>query len=455
MKKNSIPAFLRRNGMALLCTAGLAVLFYQIVFTFRMSPPDHLSDYTAHMLWAVGQTKEQIIASFFNGSNRLWHFFVYLVFNYWIPNSWKAAAIVTAAADAAAYFLVFKLWDRAVPEKFPRWLLALMAGSTFIVEALMLPGGIFYIRGDKLVHALNTWHNPTNIMVRPFAVAVFYMTVDIYDRYRYGQSGILPPAGQADAPFVFEGGFFRQFRRPVYTWPELILYPVCMVLSLLAKPSFLQFFAPAIFLFLLIDVFRTRGMLLPFCLKLAAPFLLGGCLLLMQFARAFDSGIISSGQLVEAVKSSILGGDHGVQVYFVQGGFAGVGEFLSYVAGCVSPLVLFCALPLFLLAAAPKKGMGDTCCRLALLCALAGRLEAVLFHETGPRATHGNFMWGFSLAAWLLWTAAIGRWTELLRDGKSASGKLVRYGGSALLLWHLAAGVAYIVIILRTANYQF
>ena len=465
----SFTSFLRRNGVGLLCTVGVFILYYQVAYSFRVNM-DCADDYRPHMLWALEMTPEDMLSSFYDGSNKLWHIFARAIYALFLPNLWKAAAAATAAADAAAYLILFKIWDRALPEKPPRWLLAPIIATLFIAEALMLPGGAFY-RGDgKLLSALNTWHNPTNIMVRPFALAAFYMTVNIYHRRRTGRACILP--GPDDPGFAFEGGFWRQFRVPVFTRAELVFYPLCLLLSAWAKPSFLQFFGPAIFLFLLIDVLRTKGMLLPFCIKMAAAYVPASYILYQQFFRNF-SGFIPTSQTVEAVGSSIVGGPHGVQIYVGQAASAAssaaagaaepsalsaalsdLGAALTQFGSDWLPLVLFCAFPLFILVISPRKSSAGAVTRLGLLCAVAGRLEAVAIHETGSRASHGNFLWGWSLSAWVFWAAAIGQYALLLPE-KSVRGKLARYGGTALLAWHLAAGAAYIVRIFQTYDYLF
>lgn len=450
--KRSLSAFLRRNGLAILCTAALTVLMYQVVFTFRLAMADKLSDYNAHMLWAVGMSPRELFTSFYDGSIRLWHSLVYLVSRL-VPNTWRAAAIVTAAVTGVTYFLLFKIWDRLLPEKFPRWLLALLSASVFLVHQLTLPGGAFYWSPTALQGSINPWHNPTHIMVRPFALAVFYMTVNIYDRRRYGQDHVLPDPEALGGRFAFTGGFWQQFRRPVFTRSELVLYPVCLLLSAYAKPSFLQFFGPALFLFLLIDVIRTKGMLLPFSIKMAVAYLPALLIVLRQFDYAFSSGVIDSSQVVETVESAVNGGPHGVQIYLFRGS-VGLADILTRLRTDWLPFLLFCAFPLFLMLIDPKRGFGGAATRLGLLCAIVGRFEAVLFHETGSRAIHGNFLWGFLLASWVFWAAAIGQYAQLLPE-KSRQGRLARYGGTALLLWHLIAGVTYVTIILRTANYQF
>lgn len=434
--------FLRSNGAALILSAGLFVLVYQVVFNFRTGD----SDYIDHMMWALGMSWRDMLAVFYNGSERLWHVLVRLLRYMGVSNSWRAVALVTAAADTAACFLVFKTFDRALPEKFPRWLAAIVTASVFVVNAVAVPGGAFYTgRG-----AVNTWHNPTNIMVRPFAAAVFYMTVRIYNRRRCDRHRVLLSPAEDEWPFAFEGGFFAQFRQPVYTTGELILYPVCLLLSAYAKPSFLQVFAPAILVFLLIDVIRTRGMLLPFCLKLALAYLPVAFILLRQFFNFFGGGVAVAAAASGAEASEASG----VAIYYIQTSFSGLGELLQKTGAYWLETALLCVFPLFILLIAPKRGFKSAGMRLGFIVLVIARLETMLLHETGYRSWHGNFLWGYYIAVWLFFTAAAGQYMALLPE-KTTAGKLARWGGTALLAWQAVSGAVYVAMILQTGLYTF
>lgn len=445
--KSRYLAFLRRNGAAVILTAGLFILFYAVVFNFSQYGP--ASDYFAHIFWAVTMSKQDILSSFYNGSERLWHILVKCVYTLFTHNTWSAAAIVTASADAAAYFLLFKIWDRALPEKLPRWLLAAVTACVFLVSSLTLPGHTFYVGRS----AVNTWHNPTNIMVRPFAIAVFYMTVNIYNRRRYDLHSALVSPAEAGKDFAFSGGFWAQFRVRVYSKAELVLYPVCILLSTYAKPSFLQFFAPAILVFCLIDVLRTKGRLFPFCVKLALSFLPAALILSKQFFNYFDANI-SIATAAAAAAETASSTDGGVAVYFIQPVFSSLGEFARVTADAVFSVLYPCAFPLFVLLAAPRRGVQSAAGRLSWICVIAALLESWLLHETGIRATHGNFLWGYYLSTLILWTASIGQYAALIQE-KTLSGRLARWGGTAFLLWHLTCGVCYVIRILQTCDYYF
>lgn len=450
-EKNNFSRVLRRNGIALLTGAGLFALVFYVTFSLRGGN----SDFWPHLVWATLLEPAEMLSRLFDGSERLWHILVKLCCQYLFSNAWAAAAFVTAAADTAAYFLVYKTWDRALPDRVPRWLLALLCAAVFVVSSVTLPGQYFY-RGRS---AVNTWHNPTNIMVRPFAAAVFFMTINIYNRRRYGQHTVLVAPPEDGRLFRFEGGFWAQFRQPVYTRWELVLYPICLFFSVDAKPSFLQFFAPAIFLFLLIDVIRTKGMLLPFSIKLAAGYLPAVAILFMQFLGYFGGNLLSGSDLTaaaEAASTDLIAATEsagsGISIYFLQPSFPSVRAFFDALAGQLPYILCPSAFPLLVLLAAPRRNLRDGCLRLAWLCVLAATLESFLLHETGARASHGNFGWAQYLAMWILWTASLGRFVTLARE-KSLSGTVALYGGSALLLWHMVCGVGYILNVIESRNF--
>ncbi len=442
-KHSPIRTFFRRNGLALLLTGGLFALMYIIVFNFRAGD----SDYIDHLLWALAMSPEDIVSSFYDGSERLWHICIKFLFPGHVKNMWAAAGIVTALAEAITYFLVYKALETAISEKFPRWLLALLTLSAFLVNTLALPGQHLYLgRGN-----INPWHNPTTLMSRPFAAAVFFMTVRIYNRRRYGCHRALTTPDEDGRPFSFSGGFWAGFREPVYTAAELILYPLCLLFCTYAKPAFLQYFAPAVLIFLLIDVIRSRGKLLPFCIKLALAYIPAGLILLSQFFSFFDLSSLSSA--AGAAGTSTASSGYGMAIYFVNSSTESFGDFINALSYAIFGMVNLCAFPLFILLVDARRSFRSAACRLGFIGLLVARLEAMLLHETGDRAIHGNFLWGYYMAVWMLWCTAIGRFVQLWTK-TDLTAKIARWGGLLLLLWHLAVGILYIVRILQTGLYQ-
>jgi len=424
-----------------LLAAGLFVLVYQIVLSF----PGGDSDYIDHLIWTLGMTWRDCLESLYDGSERLWHICVKCIMCL-NSNMWKAAAIVTASADTASYILLFAFFDECLPRKFSRPILAVVTAAAFISSALYVPvlaPGFYVSKG-----AINTWHNPTSIMVRPFAIAVFYMTVRMYNRYRYatGTVALYGQVSRSDFDLT-QNDFWYLFKDRVYKPHEIILYPLCILLSTYAKPSFLQFFAPAILAFLLIDMFRTKGKLLPFCLKLALAYIPAIVIMLMQFTSFFHGGISAGAEAAASTGS-------GVAVYFLQPSFAGISEFFSTVGTVILRLLWLCAWPLFVLFLDAGSYWGSAGGRLSCLCLAAGELESMLLHETGPRAEHGNFLWGFYTAVWIFWCAAVERFIAILQmGGKKRAAAL--WVGCPLLAWHVASGILYVTKIIQTGLYLY
>lgn len=435
----SLGQFLRRNVPALLLAGGLTVLTYRIVLNFQSGK----SDFIDHLEWAQALNGPAILAAFRGAQERLWHICVYLLLRLGMDDVWKAGALVTAGADAAAYFLVYKCWDRSAPEKQSRCLLAGLLACAFLASSLTWSGQSFYTGRA----AVNTWHNPTNIMARPFAAAVFYMTVCIYNRRRYGHGVVLPPPEDAGKRFSFAGSVGAELRRPVFKGWELALYPVCVLLSAYAKPSFLQFFVPAVFLFLLWDVLCSKGWLLPFSCKMALPYLPAALILLLQVFHFFG-GSVSVGGAGASQSAS------GIAIYYIQPAFSGEKELLRVTLEHCKLFLFPCAFPLLMLLAAPRRSLRSAALRLGWLCLIAGFLEMTFLHETGERASHGNFSWGYYLAIWLLWTASVRLYADLLR-GRGASSVIAWFLGTPLLAWHVVCGVMYIEQIFRTAEFYF
>ena len=435
MKKDP---FLRRSGMALLLAAGLFVLFYAAAMRVTYVS----SDYALHCKWALAMSREAMIASFYDGSERLWHILVRFTFDHITHNLYMSSSAVTALADAAACFLVYRIIEQTVDRRMPRWLLAIICFVPFAAAALAVPGATFYIETG----GVSTWHNPTNIMVRPFAAAVFYMTIRIYNRRRSGEHAVIP---QKAGRFAFRDGFAAQFRVPVFTRAELVLYPLCLLLSVYAKPSFLQFFAPAIFVFLLIDVIRTKGMLLPFCIKLALAYIPAALIMLMAFRGYFPSGAAAA---ETAAETAAAVSDSGVMVYFLSPEFESAGVFLAALGGELLRFLRLSAFPLVIFAVAAGKKNLRPISRLALFGLLIAFAESLFFHETGFRAAHGNFQWGKYLAVWLAFTAAAAEYAGLLTE-KTRRGRLALYLGTPILAWHLVSGILYVVMLLVTGEY--
>lgn len=456
-----VLSYLRRRGVAIILAVGL---YFLTAAAVKSLFHDSMADFRVHSFWAVELTPSAALASLYNGSERLWHICVRFLFAL-TGNPKNSAAAVTGAANALAFFYVYRTLEAAYPPKRPRWLFALLVGAAFIANAVTVPGSPFVTdRGY-----VNSWHNPTNIMVRPFAAGVLFMTLRIYNRRLYGVHEISPPGADAERSFTFAENARAEWRAPIYTPAERVLYPLCLLLSVYAKPAFLQFFAPAIFVFLLIDVIRTKGRLLPFCVKLAVAYLPAVLVFFSQFMEYFGgfaplSEAQAAAEELRALEDA-AGGTvyadatsnytfYGVAFYYILPSFSGVGELLRETVNAVLLTLYVCAFPLAVFVIDRRHARCSAACRLSLYGMLAARLESLLFHEIGIRVNHGNFRWGYFVSIWLLWAVAIERYAERVFE-KDKTGRRMLFAATPLLVWQLAVGVIYLARIFRTGTYWF
>ena len=114
----------------------------------------------------------------------------------------------------------------------------------------------------------NLWHNPTHLMVRAVGFPILVWVATILD-------GI----------GCREGGGRVTIR-------SLFAISGCLVLSALAKPSFLQIFMPAAFLIMLYKLCRYRGAAIKPIAGLIMAYVPALCVVTVQFGLAFSSGVV-------------------------------------------------------------------------------------------------------------------------------------------------------------------
>ena len=127
------------------------------------------------------------------------------------------------------------------------------------------------------------------------------------------------------------------------------------------------------------------------------------------------------------------------------------------------------AFPLFVLLTCAKRDIwSKPIYQLGLLMDAISILEMLLLSETGRRAADGNFSWAMMGSSLMLWTLtlplfireaqswfhsrAVSADGRVRLEGRTVTGTLRLVTGSALLLWHLASGIYYIVYLMTTTR---
>ena len=320
----------------------------------------------------------------------MFHFLVKSVIK---VTSWEPAVVAPALLgfiNVAAYVLTYYFMTENKTKKYSKNIYAVMTMIFLLLQSIYVPAfnpNIYLGQGS-----INIWHNPTYIMVRPFGIAAFLLTIKIL-RIREG-----------------ERVAFRKL------WWMLLLV---MVGCNLAKPSFSQMFIPGLGMYMIYDIVRTKGKSFFRHFQIACAFIPATILLFIQAYYSLGDEIA----------------------------FEWMAVWRSYTPNPWISTLLFMAFPLCVILQDVRGFFQKTEHKIAAFAYLFGFAEAALLTETGVRKFHGNFFWGYYLGGLLLWLVSFRYFldgvqnTEWKTAGKLKLAKTVV--SAVILLMHLASGLFY------------
>ena len=263
---------------------------------------------------------------------------------------------------------------------------------------LYLGGGKYYLGQGSF----NTWHNPTNSSVKFLALLCFFLFVYIYDMH-------------TDERVVLLG---KKLNR-------LHLYGILVLLtcfSLIFKPSFFQVFAPTLVAIYGLD-FLMKKRSFKSCVFDALLFLPAIALILYQML------------------SEVGGGDSGggMYIYFARGwSFHTDNIFRSIMTQAIFPLFvcIFCE----------KNVLKNKFLYHSVMFYLVGIGEGLFLVESGPRVSHGNFLWGNNIGIGVVYLASICVFVKYMQSNKhSKYYKTITCAGMILLSAQFLLGLNYIL----------
>ena len=398
----------KNQWLAMVLMAALSFwIFYALV---RRSA----SDLSIHATWAAEGMFTNPRTFFHHGAHPLWHVLVAFVMRLGVPVK-VAAALVTAFLKTAVLWATIRLMTAYFQNKYKAAHIAVAAFSCMVASALWLPevNPLVYVG----VGSPNPWHSPTQMA----ALAAMLLCVP-YTAHCYAEfERLLPLKGkQAALPLRKE-----------------ITLGLLLLLSLAAKPTFMQAFLPAAGIYFGVQWLRHPQNSRFFWRVLLAvmPAIL---LMVLQYLYYFGIIVPSQGNMILELSTEKLG--RGVLV-----------------------IALIEAFPLYVLATCGgKKLWKDPLMALTVLLNGMGVLEYLLLGEDGRRASDGNFGWGMMGSALMLWIMMMIHfgctWAKEKKKAPPAEGKhsgrvTAKYAcGLALLLWHVGSGIYYIVYLLGTGN---
>ncbi|MGM9537582.1 MAG: hypothetical protein ACI3VN_04550 [Candidatus Onthomonas sp.] len=395
-----------RISILLTCLLGVLLFFLSFLMSYHLLHDLGGSDLQAHLDAAKKLTKVTVFTELLTGKERLWHLGV-KIFMWLKVSGVYSACLMTAVSVAAYYGICCGVLKKTLTELNQ----ALIPAASF---ALCMMGPIFMPWYSERIYrgqdTPNVWHNPTQLMLRPFALLTVLMTVRIYQRLRQG-----------DWP------------KQVYEsrW-EAAVYTGVITLGVWAKPSYFQAAVPALGILMVVDLIRSRGKSLLPSVKVAAAYIPGAVFTLMRFINAFYTGEKGGG--IEIAPFDVWSDSSNIIP--------------------VSILLLY-AFPLFVLLLDWRSILPSVEGQLSLAMLLTSGAMKALLAEVGARRYHGNFGWAWGITATLVWFFAFRRFLKLMAGDRLPPKKyrIAAYVGWTLLALHLLSGIVYYCVMV-TGNIE-
>ena len=403
------------DGSIWLATVAMLVLGYAVFYALALRPA---SDLSIHATWAAEGDFLHLRTFFHHGAHPLWHMLVAAVLLTGLPLA-QSAALVTALLKAMEVWLLIRLSAKLLGRD--GWLPTVCGLVAGLVTAVWIPwiNPTVYLG----VGSPNTWHSPTQMAAMVMMLLCVPLTARCVDtfRRRLPEQGAKANVGARDA----------------------LTLSLLLLLSLAAKPTFMQAFLPAACLYFLALWIRKprNSAFIGRMMLVAAPAVL---LMVLQYLYYFGILVPSQGNMIWQVS------------------WAKTGEVATDV-------LLTRLFPIFaLFACADRDTFKKPLYSLALVMDALSILEMLLLSESGRRAADGNFGWAMMGSALLLWAITlplfvkrVAAWFSrrkaaaegqpYLEDRPRAEAARCIVGG-VLLLWHVASGIGYIAYLLTTTN---
>lgn len=276
-----------------------------------------------------------------------------------------SALFVTTAAQVASaliiYFLIRSQIDREAPileaaiVPLLLTIAVLVSGPVLLTSTVGVP---VYLIG---YFPPNAYHSPTTVLAKPFALALFAFTVQAFSPRARGR--LLLVVGAASA----------------------------VMLSALAKPSYLIALLPAVAVYSWVEWRRDRR--LPWAVLIGGLLLPALLVLGQQFYFTYGSADIRAGVVLAPLR--VIG-------------------YLDTKNPLVLSLKLLASVtfPLVVTAVLWPRTRTSVELTLSWLVLAFGAFYAYALAESGPRMYHGNFIWSGQLAVFMLFVAASMIWAR-------------------------------------------
>ena len=259
----------------------------------------------------------------------------------------------------------------------------------------------------------NTWHNPTNIVVKPFAVVIFVVVCGLFSKIKEERN----VENTTDLKISF---------RTVSFLSLIILF------SVIAKPSFVMAFIPAVGVYIILLLVFTGRQNLTSYYVLCISFVPGVLILIYQYLAFFGDK---------------TGAGIGIDWFHVVKNWTNHPFLSSMLALCFPVMFLLCNI---------KREILKTDVQLSLIYISISWLMGNLLFETGEREFHGNFSWAYLLSLYILWMVCLAHFLvdfwEI--DIKEKTNRIKQGVLISILVFHILFGLIYIMDLLIKPGFK-
>lgn len=319
-----------------------------------------------------------------------------LLLNRGVDFSALCATFACTIGIVGTYLAGCNVYTKMLPEKYKRY--------GFLLAALLIFTGPYYVESVNDSYYLGQgivmpWHNPTTIMVYPFAIVCFGIYYSLANNKTDGKP-----------------------------WKQWIIFSSVLLVSGLAKPSFYQMFIPGMALFCLIELILSKGKKFLFCMYSLVSTLPTCILMLVQHGMTIKEPT----QVVEETSGIVIAGI-GIEWLKVQKLYSEYHPFQS--------LMLLWIFPLFVLVLYLLNRERSGKMTLAISCFASGMLQYTFFY-LHMRPQTGDFAWGYYISVAILFISCSAYFIQLCENKKW---QLIKYIGILLYLGHVVFGIIYCI----------
>lgn len=375
--------YTKKIGFILIGGTIIAAITFYVAFRQTITVG---TDYYYHSNWATIISFHHL-ETFFETYKKyypIWHFCVFFLYRLGC-NVEHASAIAAVSLNIVVYGSVLVYYMKKLQCSTGTAVLGTTA--LLLIQPIWL--GIDY--AITIGHfSPNEWRNPTTLAVKGVGCISFFLLLEILE-------------------------IKNELNKKYF-----ILLAGANILSVLAKPSFLQMFIPGIGLYMIIELILHRksasDLFFKYC-KIASTFIPAVVIMFFQYLLMFD--------------------ESGIGISWL--------EFWSRFTKNIgiSMLAAF-AFPIYVIAIDFKRLKKKTCVRLVSCIQIVAWLEGAILVETGETRTHGDFVWANSLAMFLVFIIAIKEFIYYIKYSNDSAKNIKVFLGTAFLVVHLLSGIWWI-----------